>query len=67
MLMISDPEKYLPKEASYLGVRSKEGRVFTNEILRILPDVAANHLHTQEWIYRKRSADGFADYLKKAF
>lgn len=43
-------------EQLYLQVRSKEGRVFADEELRLLPELPVYHTARQEWKIRKQSA-----------
>jgi len=42
-------------EASYLALRDKEGRRFSDAQLRALPEVAPGHLHPEEWRLRSLS------------
>jgi SAM-dependent methyltransferase len=50
-------------EESYNQVRSKEGRIYTDETLRMLPDLPVNHRYYGEWTVRKRSSLRLIRYL----
>lgn len=52
-------------EALYLAVRALEGRIYTDEELKDLPEIAATHQHYKEWQVRKRSATNLVEYLSK--
>jgi SAM-dependent methyltransferase len=43
-------------EESYNQVRIKEGRIYTDEMLKMLPEVPVNHRYYGEWTERKRSS-----------
>jgi protein-L-isoaspartate O-methyltransferase len=46
-----------PFESAYLTCRSRENRMYADEIVRQLPDCAESHPHTHEWQIRKRSCE----------
>lgn len=52
-------------EEMYIRLRTKEGRIYTDEELLSLPDVPAQHRHYKEWKLRKRSAAKLKAYLEK--
>ncbi|RWY55695.1 class I SAM-dependent methyltransferase [Mucilaginibacter gilvus] len=52
-------------EALYLGVRGLEQRIYTDEQLRQLPQIAPSHVHYKEWQIRKRSSERLVTYLAK--
>ncbi|MEO7213473.1 class I SAM-dependent methyltransferase [Mucilaginibacter sp.] len=52
-------------EQLYLGVRGLEQRIYTDEQLRQLPEIASSHVHYQEWQIRKRSSERLVTYLAK--
>jgi ubiquinone/menaquinone biosynthesis C-methylase UbiE len=52
-------------EELYLAVRQREKRVYTDEQLRILPDIDPLHIHAAEWQIRKRSSARLVSYLTK--
>jgi len=52
-------------ENLYLQLRKKEGRVYTDEELAVLPDIAKDHVHFREWQMRKQSCQMLMRYLKK--
>ena len=51
-------------EKDYIGIRRKEGRIYTDRELKMLPDVAFSHPHYREWMIRKRSCLKLVTYLK---
>ena len=61
--MISKPHKTFSE--IYLKVREKEGRIYTDEQVALLPNIDENHPHHGEWKLRKKSATRFINYLKK--
>lgn len=52
-------------ENSYLGIRKKEQRVYTDEQLAVLPQVPSPHPLYEEWLMRYDSAKRLLLYLKK--
>ncbi len=52
-------------ERLYLDVRSREQRVYSDDQLRQLPDIAASHRHFREWQIRKRSAQRLLCYIAR--
>jgi ubiquinone/menaquinone biosynthesis C-methylase UbiE len=52
-------------ELLYLAVRALEGRIYSDEELLQLPEIAPSHRHYQEWQVRKHSAQRLTDYLVK--
>jgi 2-polyprenyl-3-methyl-5-hydroxy-6-metoxy-1,4-benzoquinol methylase len=52
-------------ERSYLLLREKEQRIYTDEELAALPNVSKSHIYYKEWQIRKQSAERFINYLKK--
>jgi SAM-dependent methyltransferase len=60
------PERLKPDnvfEERYITLREKEKRVYSDEAVLHLPDVAADHTHYGEWQIRKRSAARLVSYL----
>lgn len=51
-------------EQQYLAARLKEGRVYSDEILKSLPDIDVNHPLFNEWILRKESAQRMLKYCR---
>ena len=51
-------------ESAYLAVRAAEGRIYTDELVRQLPRLPAQHSQYQEWRRRKRSTLRLLRYLK---
>jgi ubiquinone/menaquinone biosynthesis C-methylase UbiE len=64
---LSSPAKYAEKERLYLEVRSREGRVLTDEALRQLPEVRTPATWAREWRWRKRSFERFDAYLNRHY
>jgi len=57
--------KYPEKEALYLEVRRREGRVLDDEVVKKLPVVSETSLYAKEWVWRKRSFQRFMACLPK--
>ena len=52
-------------EATYIALRRKESRIYTNEQVRRLPDIEPSHPHYSEWLARIRSTRKLVGYLRK--
>lgn len=52
-------------EQLYIRLRQKEGRVYTDEEVAILPFVHNAHPHYKEWLIRKHSCKALASYIKQ--
>jgi 2-polyprenyl-3-methyl-5-hydroxy-6-metoxy-1,4-benzoquinol methylase len=52
-------------EELYLAVRQREKRIYTDDQLRMLPDIDPLHIHAAEWKIRKRSCMRLLLYLFK--
>jgi len=52
-------------EDLYLKVREKEKRLYSDEIISLLPSVQKNHPHVKEWMIRKKSYLKFRNYLQR--
>lgn len=52
-------------EQHYIRLRSREGRMFTDEELTLLPDVVSTHRYANEWKIRKRSALRLQQYFRQ--
>lgn len=50
-------------EKKYIQIRALESRLYTDEELLRLPEVAHDHPHFEEWQWRKRSAGRLVRYL----
>ncbi len=59
---VSDPD-YLLFEKKYIIIRSIEDRLYSDEELSSLPDIAVAHAHNREWASRKRSSRRLIRYL----
>lgn len=65
LICISDPEEFKKQEQLYLEVRKKENRLYSDEIVKILPDLDSNHALYDEWRIRKKSLQKLLSYLKQ--
>lgn len=52
-------------ESAYLAVREKEGRLFSDVLVKNLPDTPRSHPLVREWQIRKESSQRLIGYLKK--
>jgi ubiquinone/menaquinone biosynthesis C-methylase UbiE len=52
-------------EKLYIQLRKKEGRVYTDEEVATLPEIAETHPHYSEWQIRKQSCQKLISYLQK--
>ncbi|RYY97348.1 MAG: class I SAM-dependent methyltransferase [Chitinophagaceae bacterium] len=52
-------------EPAYLALREKEGRLYTDDELRRLPDVPPQHPYAAEWRMRRRSARRLCRWLAR--
>jgi ubiquinone/menaquinone biosynthesis C-methylase UbiE len=50
-------------EKRYISIRSMENRLYTDEEVMRLPDIASSHIHAREWMIRKRSCCRLVQYL----
>jgi protein-L-isoaspartate O-methyltransferase len=51
-------------EEQYLPVRNAEQRLYSDEVVRMLPACAVDHPHAAEWLHRSRSAFRLIQYLQ---
>lgn len=52
-------------EEKYIALRKKENRIYSDEELKCLPEIAKDHPHFKEWMLRKQSANRLFNYLGK--
>ncbi len=52
-------------EKIYIQLRQKEGRIYTDEEVAHLPDIAETHPHYKEWQLRKESSQKLISQIKK--
>lgn len=57
---LTDPVPFREKERLYLEVRRREGRILSDEVVRILPYISKSNPYAHEWRWRERS---FARFL----
>ena len=62
---LSDPAPHAAKESRYWRVRAREFRLYSDEIVRALPDVPADHPLRQEWEARADSLGRLADHVAR--
>jgi len=67
MQILSNPVAFEEKEKLYLSVRAREGRVYTDEEVLLLPGISLDHKHYREWVARMRSFVRFREHLIKIF
>ena len=60
----TDLAKHSDFEQIYLSLRKKENRLYSDEVVKHLPDVPANHKSKHEWTVRNISANKLIAYLK---
>lgn len=68
-ITIDNPMRVEHKERAfgqlYVELRSREGRLYSDEELARLPDIAPGHQYAGEWAVRKRSCTDLLRYLAK--
>ena len=52
-------------EQLYIGLRKKEGRVYSDAEVAILPYIHNTHPHYKEWLIRKHSCKALLHYIKQ--
>src|SRR6187402_1644261 len=52
-------------EKAYIDLRRREHRVYSDEVLKFLPDITSRNSLHQGWLLRKASAKQIINYLKK--
>ncbi|MFN0176308.1 MAG: class I SAM-dependent methyltransferase [Saprospiraceae bacterium] len=62
----SSPELYREKEALYLEVRRREGRVLPDDVVKNLPNISPSSPYAQEWKWRDRSLKRFVRQLPES-
>lgn len=62
---LSDPEPYAEKEARYWRVRAREFRLYSDDLVRQLPEVPADHPLKKEWDARADSLSRLADHVAR--
>ncbi len=60
---LSDPALYTEKELLYTEVRRREGRLLSDEAVRLLPEMPQSQPHAREWLRRRRTWHRFSGYL----
>ncbi|MGD9899158.1 MAG: class I SAM-dependent methyltransferase [Calditrichaceae bacterium] len=62
---LSPPDTFLTYEEKYLKLRKKEGRIYTDEIVRLLPEIGKKHPYYSEWKIRAESFRQLKSYLSQ--
>lgn len=52
-------------ETLYLKLRTKEGRLYSDEVVKLLPEVPSTHQLSKEWSIRSSSAQKLTNYIVK--
>lgn len=52
-------------EEAYIRLRTKEGRIYSDDELLRLPEIVTHHRYYNEWQLRKRSAEKLRTYFRK--
>ena len=52
-------------ETLYIELREKEGRIYSDEQVALLPNISDTHAHYNEWVIRKDSSQKLLRWLKK--
>ncbi|MBC7949402.1 MAG: class I SAM-dependent methyltransferase [Chitinophagaceae bacterium] len=52
-------------EQLYIQLRQKEGRIYSDEEVSLLPEVGSQHPYAQEWRLRKQSFEKLAAHLER--
>lgn len=61
----TDLVRHTSFEDRYIGLRTMEGRLYPNEVVKKLPEIHPAYPLAKEWRIRKRSADRLAGHLRK--
>jgi ubiquinone/menaquinone biosynthesis C-methylase UbiE len=61
--IVTNPGKFSEQEQAYLKLRQKEGRIYSDEQLKKLPDIPPDHPLRFEWKVRKNSSGKLVKYL----
>lgn len=61
---LSSPGKQEFNESSYIKLREKEGRIYSDEELRLLPEISASHKLKDEWNVRKKTMKKLVNYFR---
>lgn len=61
-----DLEKNNPFEKAYLNLRSRENRLLSDDVVKMLPDIDKSHPNKKEWEMRKSSLYKVIQSLKKS-
>jgi SAM-dependent methyltransferase len=59
---IDEPQKNF--EELYIKLREAEGRIYSDDQVKQLPEISPNHRHYNEWLVRKKSSKALINYLR---
>jgi SAM-dependent methyltransferase len=62
---LSGPAAYAEQEDRYWRVRARENRLYPDDVVRVLPEIAADHPLAREWAARADSLGRLADYVAR--
>ena len=65
LLVPGDTEASPHFEENYIALRRKEQRLYSDEEVLKLPDVASHHPHHLEWLLRKKATDKLLQWMQK--
>lgn len=65
VVYLSNRDAFEPLEQFYLDVRSREGRLYSDDVLPKLPEIEKTHPLYHEWQMRGKSCRRFKTYLMK--
>ena len=63
VIYLSTKEVFAEQEKAYLKIRSIEGRLYSDDIVRKLPYVEDSHIQKNEWLIRSQSLEKVSAYL----
>ncbi|HET7898410.1 MAG TPA: class I SAM-dependent methyltransferase, partial [Flavisolibacter sp.] len=62
---MKDPVDHTGFEERYLALRRREGRLYSNEEVALLPNIRATHPLKKEWAVRRKSCQRLVRFLKQ--
>jgi SAM-dependent methyltransferase len=62
---LTDPAAHADREDRYWRVRAREQRLYPDDVVRTLPEIAADHPLAKEWGARADSLGRLADYVAR--
>jgi SAM-dependent methyltransferase len=65
VIYLTPPTAFARQESLYLLIRDREGWIFSDDYLTVLPNVSSSDPHAGLWRWRAASLDRLLKYLKK--